>query len=545
MTRCLRRLGCAGLLAWLSVLAAEPAATQPAPEAPAPDLEELRGATFRGIEGPGEVTLAEGVWEGAPFVAGGATRPTVSLVQGFRRVGDLDGDGVPEAVVLLAARGGGTGENLHLAVAKREGERIVNVATALVGDRVQVRDARIEEGRIVLDVVQVGPGDAMCCPGELLSRSWELRGSSLEELPASASAGRLSPEGLAGEEWVLRAWNVGEEAPAEPEVTLVYAEGRFAGSSGCNRYSAAVTAGETPGDLALGPAIGTRMACPPRIMDVESRFLAQLVGVRKLGFLGGRLALTHEKDGAAGTMLFARRGEDAEGDEAALDPEAIAIAMRMAERLSGAERLSVRVDASYDAIQYDGQVVEFGGIREVTLQRPDRLRVSGTDRSPGRRLLVYDGRTLSFWNEGHAVYAQTPRTGSLDDVFDYLVDDLGVKLPLAELFSAELPRLFEEDVLEASLVGVETLGGVECDHLVFRNEDVGFQIWVERNGEPVPRRVVIVYEQDEGRPQFRADLSEWNLSPRTPGSLFAFRPPKGAERVSFLPRRRDAAEEVR
>jgi hypothetical protein len=68
---------------------------------------------------------------------------------------------------------------------------------------------------------------------------------------------------------------------------------------------------------------------------------------------------------------------------------------------------------------------------------------------------------------------------------------------------------------------------------------------VERNGEPVPRRVVIVYEHAEGRPQFRADLSEWDLSPRTPASLFAFRPPEGAERVPFLPRRHDAAEEVR
>jgi heat shock protein HslJ len=355
----------------------------------------------------------------------------------------------------------------------------------------------------------------------------------------------VAPEALAGEEWVLRAWNVGEPAPEEPEVTLVFEDGRFAGSSGCNRYSAAVTVGGKPGDVALGPAVGTRMACPEPVMSVEARFLAELPRVHELSLLGDQLALSHEQDGAPRSLIFARRGEEGEGDEAAIDPEAMAIAMRMAQRLSGAERLFFRVDASYDAIQDDGQAVEFGGIREVTLQRPDRLHVSVTDRSLGHRLLVYDGRTLSFWNEANAAYAQTPRTGSLDGVIDYLTDDLGVKLPLAELLSAELPRLFEEDVEEASSAGVETLDGVECDHLVFRNDNVGFQVWVARNGEPVPRRIVIVYEHAEGRPQFRADLSEWNLSPRTPASLFAFRPPAGAERVPFLPRRAADEEEAR
>lgn len=540
MTRRLRFLGCAGLLAWLPLFAALPTAAQPAP-----DLDELRDARFSGIEGLGEVTLVDGVWEGTPPAPGGATRPSVSLVPGFRRVGDLDGDGVPEAVVLLAARGGGTGENLHLAVVDRDGDRLVNTATARVGDRVQVRGGQIEADRIVLDVVQAGPGDPACCPGELVTRAWALRGSRLEELPATR-AGRLSPEALAGEEWVLRGWSPGEDAPAEPEVTLAFEDGRFAGSSGCNRYSAAVTAGRTPSDVSLGPAVGTRMACPEPIMEVEARFLAALAGARKLGFLAGRLALTTETDGVPGTLLFARRGEDeAGGDEAAaLDPEAMAIAARMAERLSGAERLSVRVDASYDALQQGGQTVEFGGRREVTLRRPDRLRVAVTDRSLGRRLLVYDGREISYWDEANNAWASTPRTGSLDDTLDYLVDDLGASLPLSELISTRLAQTLEE-VTEASYVGIEDLGGVECDHLVFRNDAVGFQIWVARRGEPVPRRIVIDYEHAEGRPQFRADLSRWDLSPRTPESLFAFEPPDGAERISFLPRRRQAAEEVR
>jgi hypothetical protein len=288
------------------------------------------------------------------------------------------------------------------------------------------------------------------------------------------------------------------------------------------------------------------MACPEPVMEVEARFLAALAGVRRLGFLGDRLALGTGKDGVPATLLFARRGEDeAEETAAAIDPEAMTIATRMAQRLARAERFSFRADVGYDAVQRDGQTVEFGGERRVTVRRPDRLHTEVTDRSGGRRVVVYDGRALSYWNEAQNAWASTPRTGSLDETIDYLVDDLGVSLPLAELLSTDLPQTLEREVAEASYVGVETLGGVECDHLALRNEVLGVQFWVARSGEPLPRRIVIVYEQAEGRPQFRADLSGWDLAPRTPESLFAFDPPDGAERVPFLPRRRPMAEEAR
>jgi heat shock protein HslJ len=99
-----------------------------------------------------------------------------------------------------------------------------------------------------------------------------------------------------------------EPAPTEPQVTLAYQDGRLAGTSGCNRYTAAAKPGASPGDLTVGPAAGTRMACPEPQSAVEARFLKQLGGAKKFGFHLGRLALSYEKDGGAyGTMLFEGR----------------------------------------------------------------------------------------------------------------------------------------------------------------------------------------------------------------------------------------------
>jgi hypothetical protein len=110
-----------------------------------PTIEELGSATYHGLEGIDHpVTLVDGRWEGEPFVPGAASRPTVHLVRGSRLTGDVDGDGSDEAVVLLGHNSGGSGEYVYLSVVRRTDEELENIDTTLIGDRVQIRGARID-----------------------------------------------------------------------------------------------------------------------------------------------------------------------------------------------------------------------------------------------------------------------------------------------------------------------------------------------------------------------------------------------------------------
>ena len=288
--------------------AAPLAATAAAVDRSAPTLEELKNATYRGVEEAGApFALTNGRWEGKPYEPGGASAPSVSYVRDFRLVGDLNSDGAEEAVALLAGSTGGTGEMSYLAVVAREGGRLENIATAPVGDRVQVRHARIDGRLIVVDVVEAGENDAMCCPGDLVTRSWSLQPRGLEE-GAPKKTGRLSVEVLAGAEWVLRAWAWDEPAPATPEVTLKLDGDRLVGNAGCNGYFGPVKTGAQPGDVTVGPLGATRKMCPEPAMTVETRYLEQLGGVRQIRFVAGQLALPYaRKDGSFGAMLFDRR----------------------------------------------------------------------------------------------------------------------------------------------------------------------------------------------------------------------------------------------
>jgi heat shock protein HslJ len=275
----------------------------------APTLKELKNASYFGIEGlKSPVKLVDGRWKGRPYKKGSASRPVVNLVRDFRITVDLDGDGMDEAVVFLNYAPGGTGQLLHLAVVARKKNRIENIATTLIGDRVQIRDVRIEEKRLLVDVVRSGPRDAMCCPGEVTMLGWTLEsGGKLNPVTVTVKPERLTLETIGNTEWVLRSWDFKEPAPAQPVVNLIFKEGRFTGSSGCNNYFAPAKDGAMPGDVEIGLTGTTRKSCPDKTMTVERRFLDQLARVRKFGFLVTQLALSWEKEGVWKTMLFEKR----------------------------------------------------------------------------------------------------------------------------------------------------------------------------------------------------------------------------------------------
>jgi uncharacterized membrane protein len=157
----------------------------PPPEAFALTAERLRQATYKGIlDAP--VTLVDGRYEGKPFVPGSATRPIVKLVPGVIATGDLDRDGIDEAVVVLAHSSGGSGVFMYLATVRDNGGKPENIATVRLGDRVKVLAVGIDDGRIVADLVQHGPNDPMCCPTSKVRRGWLLQDGELVGLESKA-----------------------------------------------------------------------------------------------------------------------------------------------------------------------------------------------------------------------------------------------------------------------------------------------------------------------------------------------------------------------
>jgi hypothetical protein len=220
-------------------------------------------------------------------------------------------------------------------------------------------------------------------------------------------------------------------------------------------------------------------------------------------------------------------------------PDAKAILKRMADFLSKTPRMSLTVHASYDALQPEGDKVEWNDVRRVTLSRPDRLRID-TQRSDGARsLLVFDGKEITTFDESSRAYAQASHPGSVDDAVVYFVRDLGMRLPLAVLLLSRLPSELEQRVQSIEYVEKTATLSAPAHHLEGRTATVDFQLWIADGDSPTPLRAVLTYKEAPGQPQFRAEFSDWNFDSQPPESAFMFTPPEGANKIPFaaaLPR---------
>jgi len=222
--------------------------------------------------------------------------------------------------------------------------------------------------------------------------------------------------------------------------------------------------------------------------------------------------------------------------------QAMSILKNMSEYLAHAGRFSVTIRDGYDVVQESGQKIEFGELRLVTVSRPDRLRIE-VERSDGQKgLVTFDGKDITIYTANDNIYATTSRQGTLDQAIKYAVDDLKIRMPLALMLLSTLPSELENLGVSADYVEKTTIVDAPCDHLAVRTAGgVDFQVWVAQGDEPLPRRIVITYKDENGQPQSWADFSNWNLAPDVSDALFAFTKPNGAERIQFLAEVRSTA----
>jgi heat shock protein HslJ len=157
---------------------------------------------------------------------------------------------------------------------------------------VQVRRFGVADGKIVIETLQPGPDDPMCCPSVYARRTFALGAAGLTEVSSVLTA-RMAMAMINGSSWVLR-----EPAPGSAEVTLVVKDSSVSGSAGCNQYGATVTQKGARGEIGVSAIHATRMACAGDAMAMEARFLGALEKVVRWRLEGNDLVLTTSDGGA-------------------------------------------------------------------------------------------------------------------------------------------------------------------------------------------------------------------------------------------------------
>jgi len=226
----------------------------------------------------------------------------------------------------------------------------------------------------------------------------------------------------------------------------------------------------------------------------------------------------------------------------AVAADAAALLTGMAEKLSGADRFSVTMLIRYDSLQESGQVIEFSERRELTLQRPQKLRVEARQSDGDEGGLILDGSNITQFNLSEGVYSQVEQKGDVDSTIRYAVGKLGIRFPLARLLVTNLSEELGRKIERVAFIETDQLGDVPVEHILAVGPDVDSQLWIRP--DKLPSRIVLTYKNAPGQPRFRADFVDWNLDPDIEPDTFGYIAPAGTEKVPVVIRSAPAGKEV-
>jgi hypothetical protein len=213
----------------------------------------------------------------------------------------------------------------------------------------------------------------------------------------------------------------------------------------------------------------------------------------------------------------------------AIDPGTMTALNRMAAYLKTLKAFQVEADITKEEVLTDGQKVQFGGVANMVVERPNRLRLDvSSDRQ--QRLFLFDGQTFTVYASKMKYYAQVPAPGTIGQLIERIEQKHEVELPLVDFFRWGEDEAMLGDITHAKDMGPSVIDGVTTQHYMIRQDGLDWQIWIQTGDFPLPRKVVLTTTTDEARPQYTA-IYKWNLAPSFNEGSFTFTAPEDAKMI--------------
>jgi len=225
-------------------------------------------------------------------------------------------------------------------------------------------------------------------------------------------------------------------------------------------------------------------------------------------------------------MLFA--AEKSEGVKT-FSPIASAILMDAYRYLGSLERFSFNAVTSSDDVYRDMMLVSYQHKIEVSLQRPDKLRVHVFGDLKNRNIYLLDDM-FTLIDNGHNFYGQVQVPKTIDSALDHLFENFNIKTPLANLLYTDLDKRLPPKH-KGYYFGTTLIDGKMCHHIGFTNENRELQVWIEKSQTPLIKKFVIIDKAEKLNPR-SATLIRWDLHPGFDENYFRFKAPEGALKIS-------------
>jgi hypothetical protein len=215
-----------------------------------------------------------------------------------------------------------------------------------------------------------------------------------------------------------------------------------------------------------------------------------------------------------------------------LEPRAIEILKTTSARLASAQTVSFTAVETFESLSRQGAPLVYANKFEVTMQRPDKLKV----------ILAGDGPVSEFYDDGKTVMAFAPAENlvaitdaqpTIDKTLESVYRSAAIYFPFTDIIVTDPYGDMAPGLKHAYYVGQsKVLGGITTDIVAFAGNGIFAEMWVGAD-DKLPRAIHAIYLDDPDHLRHNLIFSEWQLEPTVTADAFTSSTAASAKRMPF------------
>jgi len=215
-----------------------------------------------------------------------------------------------------------------------------------------------------------------------------------------------------------------------------------------------------------------------------------------------------------------------------LETKALDILKATSDKLSAAHTLSFTAVELFEQLTRQDAPLGYTAKYEVTLQRPDKLRV----------LKPADGNATSFYCDGKSMMGYSPSENllavadapaTIDATLEKAYHLAGIYVPFDDVIVANPYGDLAPGLMHAYYVGQShVVGGTTTDIVAYAGDGVFVQLWVGAE-DKLPRLMRAIFLDDPDHLRHELAFTDWKLDETLPADIFS--PPAAASTAKRIP----------
>ena len=198
----------------------------------------------------------------------------------------------------------------------------------------------------------------------------------------------------------------------------------------------------------------------------------------------------------------------------------------MSDTLRVAGHFRIETDEHHEWVDSEGKAAYAQGGCVVDVVRPGNMKIEmkGSGSINIDATLYFYKSTIAFEGSIKKIWAFTNTQETIDGMLDDLAARFDLPIPVSDfLYSSSYDALISENT-QGKWTEQVVIGGKRCDHLVFTDGDLQWELWISTGDKALPCKMKILRNGPEGKSRSELTFTKIDLNYQPDMSEFVFTP---------------------